>query len=149
MVQYLGMIQYNKAQLARVARKYKLKFVILHGSYAIGRSHKGSDLDIAIVGKKELAFDTYIRKLFPEFVAVFGNDNHRELDLKTLDKVSSLFRYEVIRDGVLLYGNPTDYEEYKAVSYRMYEDEKPLRELEGILARKYQKHLNIVAARYA
>lgn len=142
------MIDYNKAKLDRVARKYKLKFVILHGSYATGRSHKGSDLDIAVLGREYLSFDAHL-KLFQEFVAIFGNSNRRELDLKTLDKVSSLFRYEVTRDGVLLYGNSTEYEEYKAMSYRMYKDEKPLRELGEVLVKKYQRHLNIVAAKYA
>lgn len=142
------MVEYNKAQLNRVARKYKLKFVILHGSYATGRSHKGSDLDIAVLGKERLSFDTHM-KLFQELANIFGNSDRRELDLKTLDKVSSLFRYEVTRDGVLLYGNLTEYEEYKAVSYRIYEDARPLRELEELLSKKYQRHLNAIAAQYA
>lgn len=137
------MIKYNKAQLARIAREYKLKFVILHGSYATERSHKGSDLDIAILANQELDFDKYLglcSKLDNLFLG-------RELDCKTLHKVDSLFRYEVVRDGVLLYGNPTDYEEFKAFTYRAYEDARPLRELEEIMSRKHQKHLNTIAAK--
>ena len=52
-----------------------------------------------------------------------------DLDFKTLNKVDPLFRYQVIKDGKLLYGNPTDYEDYKAYSYRAYEDARPLFEL--------------------
>lgn len=142
------MIDYNKAKLNRVARKYKLKFVILHGSYATRRSHKGSDLDIAVLGKNTLTFGAEL-KLHGEFSGIFGDNARRELDLKTLHKVDPLFRYEVTRDGVLLYGDPTKYEEYTAMSYRAYEDARPLRALEEVLSKKYQKHLNTIAARYA
>ena len=134
MIYWRHMIEYNKKQLTRIALKYKLKFVILHGSYATGRSHKGSDLDIAVLAKKELGFKQML-KLYGELADIFGDNTRRELDMKTLNRVDSLFRYEVTRDGVLLYGDPTDYEEYKAVSYRMYEDAKPLRDLEMILIR--------------
>ena len=144
----MNMISYNKPQLARVARKYRLKFVILHGSYATGRSHHGSDLDIAVLGEKEVSFGQHL-KLYGDFSDIFGDNAKRELDLKTLHKVDPLFRYEVTRDGVLLYGDPSEYEEYKAVSYRSYEDARPLRELEALLSRKYQRHLNAVAAQYA
>ena len=142
------MIEYSKAKLARAARKHGLKFVILHGSYATERIHKGSDLDIAVLGKQELTSDGELQ-LYSEFAEIFGDNPRRELDLKTLHKVDSLFRYEVVREGLLLYGNPTEYEQFKAVGYRTYEDARPLRELERMLSEKYQRHLNAISSGYA
>ena len=42
----------QNGELKATAEKYGLKFVIAHGSYATGKEHKGSDLDIAILGRQ-------------------------------------------------------------------------------------------------
>lgn len=74
-----------------------------------------------------------------------GAGTYLDLDLKSMEGASPLFRYEVTRDGVLLYGNPADYEEYKAISARMYDDARPLFDLERALVHKYQRHLNTIS----
>lgn len=121
--------QQNK-ELKKVAEKYSLKFVILHGSFATGKEHKGSDLDIAVLGKAPELLREKILQLHNDFADVFGDGPERELDLKTLHNIDSLFRYYVTRDGVLLCGNTADYEEYKAYAFRDYMDSKDLRDLE-------------------
>jgi len=141
-------IIYDQKQLNRVARKYGLRFVILHGSYAAGRPHKRSDLDIAVLGSKELSGRAYLN-LHGEVADIFGDNSERDLDLKMLNRVDPFFRYQVVRDGVLLYGNATEYEEFKLFAQRAYEDARPLLELERVLSQKYQRHLNIIFAKYA
>jgi len=141
-------IQYDQQKLAEVARKNNLKFVILHGSYADGKNQEGSDLDIAVVGNSPMSFDDQL-KLYDGISDIFPDRIDRDLDLKTLDKVDPFFRYEVVRKGVLLYGDPTAYEEYKLYVQRAYDDAKPLMELERQLIQKYQKHLNVIAEEYA
>jgi len=135
-------------QFAKVARKYGLRFVILHGSYATGRPHKGSDLDIAVLGNKELDSRKYLN-LHGEVADIFGDNPRRELDFKMLNRVDPFFRYQVARDGVLLYGDTTAYEEFKLFAYRAYDDAQPLLELERTLSKKYQKYLNAFSAKYA
>ncbi len=131
----------NKEKLAYLAREYDLSFVILHGSYARGTQRKDSDIDIAVVSKTKLDFQRYF-DLNHSFSEIFDDSlKEKELDFKSLGHADPLFRYEVVRDGVLLYGNEADYEEYKAVSARMYEDARPLFELERTLALKYRDHL--------
>ncbi|MBI2426977.1 MAG: nucleotidyltransferase domain-containing protein [Candidatus Kerfeldbacteria bacterium] len=142
------MITYSKKKLAKVAKLYDLKFVILHGSHAKNAAHIGSDCDIAVLGNTVLD-SSRILQLHGDMADVFGDDPDRELDLKTLHKVDPLFRYYVVRDGVLLYGDHTAYEEFKSFAYRAYEDSRPLRELERILSLKYQRHLNALARKYA
>jgi uncharacterized protein len=134
-------VTFDPIQLAEIAREFNLKFVILHGSYATGLARKDSDVDIAVLGRAAISFDESL-KLSGALSDVLHVPGFLDLDFKTLDKTDPLFRYEVIRDGKLLYGDPADYEEYKAIATRTYEDTRPLLELEQHLARKFQKHLN-------
>jgi uncharacterized protein len=139
-------INIYKIQLAELAKKYQLKFVILHGSFATGTARKDSDLDIAAVTLGEdLDFDRLL-KLCGEMADVFHLPPQTDLDFKTLNKVDPLFRYEVTRVGKLLFGDPADYEDFKAFSLRAYEDARPLLDLEHHLAHKFQVHLNKIYA---
>lgn len=135
-------IDYNKVKLSAIAKKFRLKFIILHGSYAAGSPDKESDLDIAALASKPLDFKTELR-LHGELEGTFQLPVSKEFDFKTLNRVDPFFRYEVIRDGRLLYGDETAYEEYKTFAQRAYlEDALPLLELEKYLAHKFQAHLN-------
>lgn len=139
---------YDKIKLKDAAQKYRLRFVILHGSFATGKIHDKSDLDIAVLGKQPIDFQKELN-LYVDMAKIFGDSSKRELDFKTLNRVDPFFRYEVIQNGILLYGDPTDYEEFKAYAYLAYEDAADLLELEHVLSKKYQKHLNEIAAKYA
>lgn len=129
------MVKYDKTKLASIARRYGLRFVILHGSYATGKTRKGSDLDIAVLSQKELNGRKYF-DLYGEVADIFGNNPRRDLDFKLLNRVDPFFRYQVVRDGVLLYGEQTKYEEFRLSTYWLYEDAQPLLELQRKLALK-------------
>lgn len=118
-----------------IGKRYGLKFIILHGSYAKGTQGPGSDLDIAVLGKHRIDGEEYL-KIFGELEDVFGNNRERELDFKTLHNIDPLFRYQVIKDGVLLFGDPREYEEFRLYAYRDYEDSYDLRQLELHLLKK-------------
>lgn len=128
-----------------MGQKRRLRFVILHGSYATGKERPGSDLDIALVGKQGLSFNDTMA-IYEALDGVFGDSKERELDVKTLHHADPLFRYLVIRDGILLYGDPTDYNEFKAYAFRDYMDTKNLRELESALLKK---SIRAIEARHA
>ncbi|MBI3274140.1 MAG: nucleotidyltransferase domain-containing protein, partial [Candidatus Colwellbacteria bacterium] len=119
----------------QIGRAHDLRFIILHGSYATGKEYAGSDVDIAILGKTLLAFDEVLH-IHGELADIFGDSKERELDLKTLHRVDSLFRYQVVCDGVLLYGNKRAYEEFKGYAFRDYVDSSDLRELQDLLLKK-------------
>lgn len=135
------MIPYDKKKLARVAREFNLKFVIAHGSSVSGTLHPESDFDVAVLGKKEIDFATLL-KLHGAFDEVFKLREGMDMDIKSLHKVDPLLRYDVAIRGRLLYGDNTEFEEYKAISQRIYEDAAPLFDLERKLAYKFQKYLN-------
>ncbi|KKT41829.1 MAG: hypothetical protein UW30_C0004G0028 [Candidatus Giovannonibacteria bacterium GW2011_GWA2_44_13b] len=137
----LNLTEEQKTRLKVVAEKYSLKFVVAHGSYATGKEHKGSDLDIAVLGIKEIPFHKQL-ELHGDLANIFGDNEIRELDLKELNKTDALFRYLVVRDGVLLCGNNADYEEFKAYARRDFELSKDLFDLEELLVKKQNKLLH-------
>lgn len=132
------MLKINDAQkhtLQEIAQSHNLRFIILHGSYAKGTHREGSDLDIAILGNRPLPMED-IFTIHGELGEIFGDNKERELDLKSLQGVDPLFRFEVLRGGILLYGNQSNYDEFKIYAYRDYMDSYDLRKLESILLKK-------------
>lgn len=125
----------QKEKLKNIGAARNLRFLILHGSLAKGMSRPGSDIDIAIVGKNRISREDFLR-IYGELADIFGDSPNQELDLKTLHGVDAFFRYEVVRDGELLYGDSNDYEEFRAYAYRDYMDSRDLRELEFTLLKK-------------
>jgi predicted nucleotidyltransferase len=123
-----------------IAKTHQLQFVILHGSYATAKQRVGSDLDIAVVGENTIHSEQLLR-LYGDLADVLGDDSERELDLKTLQHIDPLFRYLVVRDGILLFGNQTAYNEFKAFAYRDYIDSQDLRDQEKHLVKKNIHHL--------
>ena len=70
-------------------------FAYLYGSYARGKTHPFSDVDIAVY-LRENDFKTYMQLLakLPEI--------GKEIDLRILNDASPLFKYKVIKEGKLL-----------------------------------------------
>ncbi len=130
----------QKEKVEKIAQKNNLKFVILYGSQARQRSRPDSDLDLAILGEKEIGFKE-ILLLFNQFSELFSG---QELDVKSLHHIDALFRYLVVRDGILLYGNKTDYLEFKAYAFRDYTESASLFRLQEIHNQKRLKKLKAV-----
>lgn len=122
-------------QLNEIGDRYELKLIILHGSYATGKTHPHSDLDIAVLGRCEIDRDKLV-DLYGELVTLLDDDPDRELDLKTLHRKDPLFLHQVMKTSELIYGNPTDYYELKAYAFRLYQDSRDLRRLEQILTHR-------------
>jgi len=126
----------EKKRIKKIGDKYNLKLILVHGSYAKEKQRIGSDLDIAILGKKPISWEVF-SNIFSDLEDVFGNNKERELDLKTLENVDPLFLYQVMKNSVLLYGSSFDYWELKTYAIRNYWDNMPIFKLEEILVNKY------------
>lgn len=135
-------LQFLKQTITPLARAYGLRFVILHGSQATGMARGDSDIDIAVLPAKPLQ-PRQVLSLGNELDRVFGTPN---VDCKSLDRTDAFFRYQVVKHGLLLVGDPTGYEEFKAYARRAYDDTKSLRALEQVLIQKSQQHFH---AQYA
>jgi len=135
----MKLIKEQKEKIQKVGKKHRLDFIVLHGSQVTDKKGPEPDVDIAIFRSGGIDFEEEM-KIFLELSKIFGKFG--ELDLKTLHKKNPLFRYYVIRDGQLLYGDQTAYNFYKAYAFRDFQEAKPLFALEEYLVKKHQKELN-------
>jgi predicted nucleotidyltransferase len=120
-------------RLAVVAEELGLELVVLFGSRATGSPPPGpeSDVDIALLtrpGRGAGLADAYAG-----LDGVFGE---ADLDLVLLHRADPLFRYEIMRRGVLLYGDVDRFLECRAAAYREYTDSRDLLELEAVLVER-------------
>ncbi len=132
--------QEQKNQLQEIGEKFNLRFIVVHGSYAKGVPHQGSDLDVAVLGYQFIPIDVLL-ELHGLIAGVFGDNRERELDLKSLHGADPLFRHLVVRDGVLLYGDETDFNEFKTYAMRSFDDARKLFRLEEALIKKQNADL--------
>ncbi len=133
-------IEAFKPQIERVAEKYNLSLVLLYGSIATERAHSQSDVDIAVLKKEQISFRELV-DLNNEFMDIFGID---EIDVKSLNGSDALFRYYVMHDGILLYGDSRLYNSFKMYAFRDYCEKSDLLKLKKALARKRIKDLSKV-----
>lgn len=134
------MIDFNskKSEIKKIAEKHSLSLAILYGSYAKNLAKKDSDIDIAAYRKdKPISFDELV-DLNNEFADVF---KPVEVDVKSLHNTNPLFRYQVMRDGILLYGENRALHSYKAYAFKDYHDSKDLLRLKEIIVKKRLKSL--------
>lgn len=110
-----------------------LRLAVLFGSFATGRSHAQSDVDVAIVpedGDLPLADELALQ-------VALGRACGREVDLVRLDQASTLVRWQVARDGHPLWeGRPGEYSRFVASAAADYLDFAPAFERASELFRR-------------
>ena len=126
-----------KPKIGRLARINNLRFIILYGSQAAGTDRKCSDIDIAVWGEEAISFDKLI-DLINEFTDIFQVNN---IDVKSLHNIDPLFRYEVTRGGILLFGDERDYVSFKSYAFRDYIDSGDLFRLKRAFIKKRTEYL--------
>ena len=129
----------SKPEIDHIAREYNLLLVILYGSQASGRTCKESDIDIAVLGTRPITFENLI-DLNNEFAEIF---KVTEIDVKSLHNTNSLFRYQVMSKGVLLYGKSYDYNSFKSYAFRDYYDSQDLLRLKEVFIKKRLQNLGV------
>ena len=110
-------------KITEIGRKYKLKLVVIYGNRLEYHNFKA------------YAFRAYMDS---EFSNIFKG---KEIDIKSLHRVDPFFRYQVMRDSILIYGNLLEYHNFKAYAFRAYMDSKDLLQIEKILSQKTISYL--------
>jgi len=124
-------------KIYEMSRPHNLRLAIIYGSFARGETHTKSDLDIAVLGERKLDFQS-ILVLSDEYAHIFKGS---EVSVQSLHNVDAFFRYQVTRNSILIYGEPSDYHEFRAYAFRAYIDSKDLLNLERILTKKTLQYL--------
>ncbi len=121
----------QKLKIGRIAKKFQLKLIVLFGSFANGKNKESSDLDIAVLGSREISFDKQIN-LINELSLVFN----KNVDLSILNKTNPLLLFEASKNSILLYGNKEEFLKFKLCAFNAYNDYAPYFEMERNLNKK-------------
>jgi predicted nucleotidyltransferase len=79
-----------------------LRLAVLFGSFAKQRARADSDLDIAILPRDEsLSLHAEL-----DLAGQLSSRTGREVDLVRLERATSLLRWEIAKDGILLVADP-------------------------------------------
>lgn len=137
-----GTLQVDHAALSSACARLELRMVVLFGSHAVGLPAPGpdSDVDLALSfhpGGQRRRFWDYCEELS----AVFPGAS---LDIVFLADADPLFRWEIMRQGRLLWGDPLEHLEYRAFAFRDFVDSADLRALER---RLFERKMALVRER--
>jgi predicted nucleotidyltransferase len=124
---------FDRDALEAVSRRLGFRRVVLFGSRVTGSPPptEESDLDIAVSRSGDAP--TSFWESHQALSEIFEGE---KLDLVDLDTADPLFRWEIVRGGVLLWGDELDFLEFRAFAYRDFIDSADLRELERTLSAK-------------
>ena len=124
-------IKSRKLKIAKIAKKFQLKLVVIFGSFANGKNRKDSDLDIAVLGSREVSFNEQI-SLTNEFSQIFN----KNIDLSVLNKANPLLLFQASENSILLYGSREEFSKFKLYAFNVYNDYAPYFEMEKNLNKK-------------
>jgi predicted nucleotidyltransferase len=119
-------------KIAKIAKKFQLKLIVIFGSFASGKSRKDSDLDIAVLGSGAgVSFDDQI-SLTNELSLIFN----KNVDLSVLNRANPLLLFQASKNAVLIYGDKHDFLKFKLYAFKSYHDYTPYFEMERNLNKK-------------
>lgn len=134
----MDITQEFKDKIVKLAHKYNLSCVILFGSQATGKTHAGSDVDMAFISNHHIDLDKRIdmQNDFEETLHI------KDLELVNARKVYPIFMKQIADKGKLLYEDVHGrFVAYKVYAFKMYVDTSPLRKMrENFLNRFITKH---------
>lgn len=107
---------------------------ILYGSYARGDTTATSDIDLAVAFEESLSSveRTHARlRLIERLTTGLETD---DIDVVPLSQVSTELREEILTDGILIYGSPSDLDQYSGQSAEETSHQDRLAEFDELLA---------------
>jgi len=113
----------TKQKIAKTAKEFNLKLVLLFGSRVSGKTHKESDVDLAFLSEKELSFEEEIL-LNTKFCGLFRTDR---VDTVNLKKAPPLLAKQIISNYKILYEKKAGtLNRLSIYIYRKYFESEPL-----------------------
>ena len=116
-----------KIVFKKIAKKYRIKLILLFGSQVNKKTHKMSDIDIGILlEKNNLGFQRFSRllnafqKLFPD----------KKIDLAIMNNADPLFLKKILENYKVLFGNKKQLSQLQLYSFHQFCDYKKYFDLE-------------------
>lgn len=108
-----------------ILKKHNLSLIMMHGSQVTGKTHDKSDIDIAVMPKKNRDFKL---GLYGDLSKYFKFDN---VDIVNLKTANPLLAFCVARKSKLLAGKKTDYDAFVKLAFHKYSDYQPYLKMEA------------------
>jgi predicted nucleotidyltransferase len=122
-----------------IARRHRARLLLQYGSTVSGRTHAGSDVDVAVLFEGEPDY-TRLGGLLADIEGAFPG---RDVDLGLLNHADPLFLKKALERARLLAGSPRDLANLRLYAFRRYQDHRRFLRLE-------ERHLDrFLAARAA
>lgn len=121
----------QKLKIAKIAKKFQLKLIVVFGSFANCKQREDSDLDIGVLGLEAISFKQQI-DLISELTMVFSKD----IDLSVLNRTNPLLLFQVSKNFILLYGSRENFLKFKLYAFKAYHDYAPYFAMENALNKK-------------
>ncbi|MFA5961814.1 MAG: nucleotidyltransferase domain-containing protein [Parcubacteria group bacterium] len=121
----------QQIKIAKIAKKFHLKLVILFGSFSSGKNRADSDMDIAVLGLNIASFDDQLC-LTNEFSQIFQSN----VDLTVINSANPLLSFQISKNAVLLFGSQQEFMKFKLYAFHMFNDYAPYFQMEKNLNKK-------------
>jgi uncharacterized protein len=121
----------QKKRIEELAKKFRLKMIVIFGSFANGTEKKDSDIDIGVKIRKKLIYKDEIA-LMRELSDIFKQD----ADMSIINYANPLLLNQMAKNSVLVYGKENDYRDFKLYAFHRYNDYMPFFEMEKKLNKK-------------
>ncbi len=125
-----------QVKLKKFVAKFGIKFIVLFGSQVKGSNGNDFDIAIALNNHRSIWSKVGLYSKILEVLEDILEISYDKIDLSDLNEANIFLRYEITKDGKLLYGDELDYLEVKSFAMRDYIDARDLRELEELLIKK-------------
>jgi uncharacterized protein len=109
-----------------IARRHGARLLVQYGSTVTGRTHAGSDVDIAVLFEGEPDYSR-VGRLVGDLEGAFPG---RDVDLGLLDHADPLFLKKVLESARLLSGSPRELACLRLYGFRRYQDHRRFLRLE-------------------
>jgi predicted nucleotidyltransferase len=116
----------SSAPFDAIARSHRARLLLQYGSTISGRTHPGSDVDVAVLFEDTPAY-ACLGALLADLEGAFPG---RTVDLGLLNRADPLFLKKVLESARLLAGSPRDLALLRLYAFRRYQDHRRFLRLE-------------------
>lgn len=130
----------DRDKIVELAQKYGLTLMVLFGSQATGKTHKGSDYDIAYLSEHSLSLAEE-SKLIIDLVPVFQTS---AVDLVSIHNAPPLLLKQIAEKCVVLYErDPQLFSRFRIYAYKRYMETQHLFRMRSKSLNRFLNHVSV------
>jgi predicted nucleotidyltransferase len=117
----------DQQRLAEIAQRHGARLILQFGSTVSGKTHPGSDVDLAVLlADPNLSLQRHA-ELLHELQSLRDD---AEVDLVVLNRADPLLLKQVSDNCVRLFGSEREFQRFRLLAFKRYQDYRPCLELE-------------------